>query len=205
MPVKDCQTEKLILDTAMKIFFAEGRIYATTQEIADAAGVTRTLINYYFRSKKSLLEKALRTTRKEFIKDADTILVSELPFREKTEQFIEDFLKKQYKYPFLESFLTAGLIKQQLKKGGASGFHEKQPAPVKQYLKEIENEMKKGIIPETHPAHFMINMFSLMGYPVIMKPLQMSIYNLNEQEYNEILNERKHVILNILFPSVVKQ
>jgi AcrR family transcriptional regulator len=204
MPVKDCQTEKLILDTAMKIFFAEGRIYATTQEIADAAGVTRTLINYYFRSKKSLLEKAVRTTRKEFKKDADTILGSELPFREKTGQFIEDFLKKQYKYPYLESFITAELIKQRLKKSGASGFREKQPVPVKQYLKEIENEMRKGVIPETNPAHFMINMFSLMVYPVIMKPLQMSLYNLNEKEYNEILNERKRVILNILLPFVIK-
>jgi TetR/AcrR family transcriptional regulator len=181
MPVKDCQTEKLILDTA-----------------------TRTLINYYFRSKKSLLEKAVRTTRKEFKKDADTILVSELPFREKTGQFIEDFLKKQYAYPYLESFITAELIKQRLKKSGASGFREKQPVPVKQYLKEIENEMRKGAIPETNPAHFMINMFSLMVYPVIMKPLQMSLYNLNEEEYNEILNERKQVILNILLPSVAK-
>jgi len=48
MPVIDCQTEKLILDTAMRVFFAEGRINATTQDIADTAGVNRTLINYYF-------------------------------------------------------------------------------------------------------------------------------------------------------------
>lgn len=200
MPVKDCQTEKLILDTAMKIFFTEGRINATTQEIADAAGVTRTLINYYFRSKKSLLEKAVRTTRKEFKKDADTILVSELPFREKTEQFIENFLMKQYKYPYLESFLTAEMIKQRLKKGIASGFRKKQPDPIKLYLKEIEQEMRKGTILETNPAHFMMNMFSLMVYPVIMKSLQMSLYNLNEEEYNEILNERKQIILNVLLP-----
>jgi len=47
----DQDTEKLIMETAKNIFFGEGRFNATTQEIADAAGVNRTLINYYFRSR----------------------------------------------------------------------------------------------------------------------------------------------------------
>jgi hypothetical protein len=38
---------------------------------------------------------------------------------------------------------------------------------------------------------------------LIMKPLQMSVCNLNEKEYQEILNERKQIIMNILFPPVI--
>lgn len=49
-------TERLIMETSMNVFFAEGRFNATTQEIADAAGVNRTLINYYFRSRNNLFE-----------------------------------------------------------------------------------------------------------------------------------------------------
>jgi hypothetical protein len=63
--------------------------------------------------------------------------------------------------------------------------------------------MNEGSIPKYNPSHFLINMFSLMIYPVIMKPLQMSVCNLNEKEYQEILNERKQIIMNILFPPVV--
>ena len=33
MPVTDSQTESHILDTATRVFFAEGRIYATVKEI----------------------------------------------------------------------------------------------------------------------------------------------------------------------------
>ena len=104
MPVKDCQTKKLIIDTAMRIFFAEGRINATTQEIMDTAGVNRTLINYYFRSKKALIAVAVKKTQKEFKRNADLILSSTLPFRWKTENFIDDFLRNQYKYPFFNHF-----------------------------------------------------------------------------------------------------
>jgi len=200
MPVKDCLTEKLILDTAMRVFFAEGRIYATTQEIADEAGVNRTLINYYFRSKKSLLVKAVKTTMTEFKKNSDRILSSGLAFREKTEKFIDDFLNNQYKYPYLESFMTAELIRQRLKDNTAASFRGKQSAAVRQYLREIEQEMKAGTIPENNPAHFMLNMFSLMIYPVIMKPLQMNLLNLDNAEYQHVLKERKRIILEMLFP-----
>ena len=44
-PTKD-QTQELIKETAKRLFFGEGRFDATTQEIADAAGVNRTLINF---------------------------------------------------------------------------------------------------------------------------------------------------------------
>ena len=48
---KDEATEELIKNTAKRLFFGEGKFNATTQEIADAAGVNRTLLNYYFRSR----------------------------------------------------------------------------------------------------------------------------------------------------------
>ena len=53
---KDDATEELIKNTAKRLFFGEGKFNATTQEIADAAGVNRTLINYYFRSRDKLFD-----------------------------------------------------------------------------------------------------------------------------------------------------
>jgi TetR/AcrR family transcriptional regulator len=38
MSTRDTGTEQLIRDTAKHLFFAEGKLHATTQEIADAAG-----------------------------------------------------------------------------------------------------------------------------------------------------------------------
>lgn len=126
MPVKDCQTKKLIIGTSVKVFFAEGRIYATTQEIADVERVNETFINYYFRSKKTLLANAIRTTRKEFIKNSDLILSSNLPFSEKTEKFIDIFMNNLLKYPYLESFVTADIIQRLLKKDAPEAFIENQ-------------------------------------------------------------------------------
>ena len=66
MSTKDSATEDLIKETAKRIFFAEGRFNATTQEIADAAGVNRTLVHYYFRSRDLLFEKVWMEGQTEF-------------------------------------------------------------------------------------------------------------------------------------------
>lgn len=202
MPVKDCQTEKLLIDTAMNVFFAEGRLYATTQDIADAAGVNRTLINYYFRSKDELLSKVIQKAHEQFAGNSDAILISDLPFREKTEQFMDDFMDKLQRFPYLESFITVDIIQHRLRKNSSDRFPKESPQPILQYLKEIESEMEAGTIPKSNPVHFMINLVSLMIYPIIMRPLQMRLLNINETEYDQVVNERKQIILALLFPEI---
>ena len=205
MPIRDCQTEKLILDTAKNIFFAEGRLQATTQDIADAAGVNRTLINYYFRSKNELLSKVLKTAVKELAGDSDAILSSALPFQQKTEKFINDFLDRLIRYPYLETFISIQMIQERLKKAKSNKTFEKQPEAIKNYLKEIETEMKAGRIEGNSPAHFLINLFSLMIYPFLAKPVQMRLMNLDDNDYKKILGERKGIILKTIFPEIKYQ
>jgi len=200
MPIKDCQTEKIILDTAAKVFFVEGRKHATTQEIADAAGVNRTLINYYFRSKNALFSALLENFHKDFSENADAILSSDLPFRKKTEKYIDHFLNRAMKYPYLEPFINLDIIQERFINKNTFGFQDKQPSAIQQYLKEIENEMKAGKIPASNPVHFMLNLLSLIIYPFITRPLQMKILNLNEKEYQMIIHERREIVLKTIFP-----
>jgi len=125
--------------------------------------------------------------------------LSDMPFREKTEKFIDDFMNNLIRYPYLESFITVDIIQNRLKNNTSLVILVKSPSPIQKYLKEIESEMEAGRIQKSTSVHFMMNLFSLMIYPLIMKPLQMSLMNLDETEYNKILNQRKQVILELLF------
>lgn len=200
VPVKDCQTEKLILDTAMKIFFAEGRMHATTQEIADAAGVNRTLINYYFGSKKELFNKLVKRVKKDFPGDSDRIFMSDLPFREKTARFVENFLDRLLTYPYLESYLMLNSLRDLNIPRSSKIPQGIQNEATLRYLKEIEQEMKEGRIPEGNPAHFLINLFSLIIYPFLARPLQMRLLDMDEKDYQQILQDRKNIILKTVLP-----
>ena len=53
-------TEKKILDSAKKKFLRLGLRATTLQQIADDAGVNRTSIHYYFRSKEKLYGEIIK-------------------------------------------------------------------------------------------------------------------------------------------------
>ena len=183
----------------MKVFFREGRFNATTQDIADAAGINRTLIHYYFRSKELLLLTAFEKTQEVYNKKTDAILLSDLPFKEKTERFIDDFLKKLEDYPYLEPFWSSEIMYQQMGKESLLPVPENPPPPLLKYIKEVEAEMQKGTIKNNKPIHFLMNLFSLMVHPILMKPLQKNLFGIDENKHQAIIRERKKIIMDILF------
>ena len=89
MGAEELQTEKLIKEKAKILFFQKGFLNATTQEIADEAGVNRALIHYYFRSREQMLDVLLDETLQEKRARVRKILTSALPFREKIANYID--------------------------------------------------------------------------------------------------------------------
>jgi len=200
MPIKDCKTEEIIINTAIEMFFKEGRINATTQEIAEKAGVNRTLIHYYFRSKNQLLSIAFQKAQEEYRYQTEKSLDPDLPLKEKTEKFIDIFLRKMNDYPYLEAFLSIEIIQHNMGKPSLIPLPPKSSPFLKTYLHEIDQEMKKGNIPKMNPVHFMINMYSLIIHPNIMKPLLKHGFSENDDEFENLIQERKQVIMQTLFP-----
>jgi TetR/AcrR family transcriptional regulator len=114
MAVRDTGAEQLIKDTAKRIFFAEGKRNATTQDIADAAGVTRTLVNYYFRSKDVLFRQVFDEAMQDMRHKFDAVLEAELPFRKKLEGFIDMFYAEVTAFPYKESFMISEVTKMKI-------------------------------------------------------------------------------------------
>lgn len=193
--LKKEQTEELIKETAKNMFFVKGKFDATTQEIADEAGVNRTLINYYFRSRDNLLLLVLEEA-KQCEKDKSKIIHnSDLTFKEKIAGFIEESLQTSLRYPYLESYIVS-----QMNKG--LFVHKKEHIDDEVILdlySSLEVEMEKGNIQKMEPVQFLLNMISLLIFPSAMRPLLMENMRIDSQEFDRLISERKEIILNILF------
>lgn len=200
MAIKDSATEEHIKDTARRIFFVEGRFHATTQEIAEAAGVNRTLLNYYFRSKDALIEQVFRQAQLSLKDRMKSALLSELPFKEKIEHFIDLFHEQSATYPYMDSYL-ASQLNEHLANGCLVDEDPEQDKQLAQFLNEVSMEMERGTIVASPPVHFLINLISVMSYPAVMKPLFQKILQLDEHQYRILMAERKKVILDQLFKS----
>lgn len=191
---QDIDTELLIKDTAKNIFFAEGRFNATTQEIADAAGVNRTLINYYFRSRDALFNKVFEEAQEEEFSLTQQIVEMDVPLREKLSRNLDIAFEQAKKYPYLEIYMVT-----QMNQGSCYKDKEVMNRLLDRFYLEIALEMEKGNIERMRPEQFVLNFISLMSFPVSMRPLLQETMGISKETYDKLLEERKEIILNLLF------
>ena len=190
----DIDTEELIKETAKKIFFGEGRFKATTQEIADAAGVNRTLINYYFRSRNNLFEIVFEDAQTKENTIAEQIIFSDLPFHQKIEKYLDLFFEQAKKYPYLEIYMVT-----QMNQGSCFKDPDTMNRMLDKFYLEIALEMEKGNIAKMRPEQFMLNLISLTSFPVSMRPLLQESMGMSNEAYDSLIEERKKIVMDTLF------
>jgi TetR/AcrR family transcriptional regulator len=197
MAAEEAQTEKLIKEKAKILFFQKGFLNATTQEIADEAGVNRALIHYYFRSRELMLEILLDETLQEKRDRVRSILTSDLPFREKIANYIDTIVDYGLKYPYLDNFIISETARRPEK---VKLFCAKDRFKSSDLIKgALELEIKKGKIAPVSAEHFVVNLISLCNYPLLAKSVIQTIHGLTDSAYRKFLLERKHIIFRTIF------
>ncbi|MHA4844895.1 TetR/AcrR family transcriptional regulator [Flavitalea antarctica] len=198
MAVKDSKTEQQIKDAAKRLFFAEGKFNATTQEIADAAGVNRTLVNYYFRSRDILFSLILKDARAAMDKRMETFLAKATNLRSKLSHVIDVYMEQALEYPYIETYMITRMHENL--EAAAEGFTKSNHAArIKLLMLEIESEMEKGNIKQMSPQQFFINFIALMSGPVTFSTMYKKILNVSDKQYKLLIQDRKEIILTMLF------
>jgi AcrR family transcriptional regulator len=196
MAARDTGKEKLIKDTAKRIFFSEGKLHATTQDIADAAGISRTSLHYYYRSRDELMKQVFYEAAHVLNSELHSLMESALPFREKIEKMVHIFLAETMAYPYRETFLVIEMLSDS---ADVYKLKEETAPHIKAFLKEIKREMKAGRIRQMRPAQFLINLFALTSHPLLMRPLHAPLFNLSNEQYDRLIAERKKLIVDMIF------
>lgn len=197
MGAEEAQTEKRIKEKARILFFQKGFLNATTQEIADEAGVNRALIHYYFRSREQMLEVLLDETMLEKKERARNILTSELPFREKIATYINVVIDYGLTYPYLDNFIISETARRPDK---VKIFCSRDRIKSSDLIREqLETEIAKGKIAPISPEHFMVNLSALCNYPILAKVVLQTIHGMTDAAYRKFLIERKRIIFRTIF------
>ncbi|HEX8460483.1 MAG TPA: TetR/AcrR family transcriptional regulator [Segetibacter sp.] len=199
MPVKDSKTEQLIKETAERMFLKEGKMLATTQDIADAAGVNRSLLHYYFRSRDVLFNLVFKEALTKLRERIHATIGSENPFKQKVENLVNVFYEELTESPYLETFIALQLNQEPEKYEEFFIKIQGGKERLKNFLKEIQQEIDNGAIHHMKPINFFINLFALMAYPFVARPIYKNLFDLSDAAYSKVLCERKRVILSMLF------
>ena len=88
------KTMELIKETARKVFFSEGNLNAPIKDIADKAGIRRTVVHYYFRNQEILYNQMKGELLLEFSNRVDNIPISKGSLHEKTSALLDVLINK---------------------------------------------------------------------------------------------------------------
>lgn len=201
METKKDSTEEKILEAAKNIFVSKGMEGARMQEIADAAGINKALLHYYFRSKERLFEAIFSEIIKFAFPKLTQIVTSNAPLTEKIDQVVDAYIQLLKKHPFIPGFVMkelsrdpSGLIKMALKFGV-------NPQVV---LDQVEQAMDRGEIIRMKPQHLAVNIVSMCVFPFAARPILSYIFfKDNPQALDAFYEERAEVIKKFVKDAIV--
>src|ERR1700733_1983559 len=101
----DKNTETQIFQAALKVFHKKGLGGARMQEIADEAGINKSMLHYYFRSKEQLFSQIFLQSFKRFTGNVLPLLNDTNTWEEKIPVIIEHYGKVMENNPDLAVFV----------------------------------------------------------------------------------------------------
>ncbi len=195
-------TEKKILDAAEDVFVQKGLAGARMQEIADKAGINKSLLHYYYRSKEKLFGFVFRVAFKRIIPQIEGIINSDMPLFEKIHLFTSKYIDVIVKHPFIPLFVISELNKNP---EGLVDVIKSTGIKPDNFLKQVNENIENGTINNIKGEDLIVNMIGLCIFPIIARPLlQPIIFGSDKKNYDAFLAERKKHVPEFIINSIKK-
>jgi AcrR family transcriptional regulator len=196
----EISTEQKIYSAAKQIFLQKGLQGARMQEIADEAGINKSLLHYYFRTKDKLFQVIFEETASKLFTSIITALEGGNDFKTKIQLFVDRYIGFIQENPYIPQFMIN--IISQNPDMLLQVFEKLKIQPKNDILKQIQMEMDKGNIKKMQPEQLIINMVSLCIFPFIAKPIIKGILEKNDDEYDDLMNERKKMLPDFIINAI---
>ena len=185
------RVEQEILDAAQKVFYRRGKDGASMQEIADEAGITRTSLNYYYRTKDKLFEAVFRDTMSHFFPKLAALISSGRNYSDFMPEMVETIIDTILERPHIPIFMLQELasnperVKQVLEELGIEPQNT---------LKVMKNDSELSGLP-VDPRHIILNFLSICIFPFAAKPLILPLlFNDDDEAYVTFMKQRKELV-----------
>lgn len=196
------ETEQRIISSAEKLFHQKGKAGSSMQDIADDAGINRTLLNYYFRSKDQLFEAVFKNAMSRFVPNMAAALNSDMSFKSYVPYLIETVIDTMLENPQIPIFVLQEL----------SSNPERMPQMIKEMgidpsiaIKKMEEERGGEIAGGMDPRQLILNLLSLCIFPFAARPVITELLFKGDNElYIEAMKQRKQMLPQLVQEFMIK-
>ncbi|MCZ4222387.1 TetR/AcrR family transcriptional regulator [Pedobacter rhodius] len=191
--VNEIDTEAAIKAAAKKVFMKKGLAGARLQEIADEAGIGRTALHYYFRSKEKLFQEVWRDVFKEMLERSVIIENAEVTVVEKMQLFADHYFDKALSEPELDIFMlnefnnNPEIMNEILQSG----------SPIMLMINDIKKAVECGEL-KGEPQQIFITMISICVFSFAGKAMMQNMLKIDDETYIKLMKARKAYVIDFL-------
>ncbi|HYE57067.1 MAG TPA: TetR family transcriptional regulator [Rhodothermales bacterium] len=208
MPPQEADTEGRIFEAALRVFAAKGFHGARMQEIADAAGINKALLHYYFRSKEGLYGEVFRYVFGMFVQSLGTALRAQTDgsFAVTLRTFVDGYLDFLGAHPDVPRLLVGEMLA-----GGAFarqhiGAIVSEGGPAEQLMfSRIRQAVERGEIRPVDPRHLVLTVIGACVFPLIARPMASMLIPEIETDFPAYLQQRKDEVFYLLYEGLARR
>ncbi len=201
--VKDHNTEQLIYEAARKVFMEKGLDGARMQEIADVAGINKSLLHYYFRSKEKLFEGIFTDVVTRIASGLGNIFEQDMDVMSRIHAMVNIYIDTLFENRYLPIFVLREISQHPEKLSQI--FTKHVVVHMGKFLGQITAEAEQGKINPINPFHLLLNILSMIIFPFALLPVMTQISQKAAQEglipqvdMLKFLQERKKVVYEFI-------
>lgn len=199
---KSQDSEQQILDAARQEFRENGYSGARMQSIADRAGINKSMLHYYYRSKDKLFQQVFREAVKELFPVLFEVLNADLGLVPKVEKLIETYHDIFRENPSLPQFVLHEMNQHPVR---FRSFIESQGIEIPRvFVRQIEEEIRAGTMRPIKPQEFVINIIALCVFPYIARNMIEVIFEMEGDTFEHFIEQRKRGLSKYIFNAVKK-
>jgi TetR/AcrR family transcriptional regulator len=195
-------TEDKIIAAARKVFLIKGMDGARMQEIADEAGINKSLLHYYFRSKNKLFDRVFTDTFKSVIETINEVFSKSETLETFIENFVVGYTSVLREKPYIPNFVLHELNRNPhriVEHITSSNFDKKRLVSL------IASETESTVRPY-NPLQLIVDIIALCIFPFAAKPIISGfLFEGDVEAYNSFIEERTQHIIDFVKASVFIQ
>lgn len=206
MIMVELATEEKILEAAMKVFTRRGFAATRTEDIAKEAGINRTLLHYYYRDKQTIFNLIFETRFKEFFKGLFLIFEADnISLFEKIRRMVDHEISTLTKHPDLARFIITEIAHNPellIEHGTKLGMNPR--VFIQSFEDLVAHEIQENIIKPIEGRQLLMNIMSLCIYPIVAKPIILTMMNVDEPTFGKMMEQRKTEVSEFIINAIKK-
>ena len=201
MPKINHKTKENILKAAEVVFHENGFKGARTTAIAKKAGISRTMLHYYYSTKEDLFQEIVRNSFGHFVKHAQSLFDGQHDLKSLIEKLVDMLGAMLEEKPGLPTFIV-NILNETPELVTNVPFVQDEHLPA--LLDELLNEArkKKEISSSISGENLLINIYGLCSIPYQVAPLIKFKENRTDAAMETFMKDRLEMIKSFVWKGI---